>query len=476
MALTETRTASAIAEDRLRLAAQVQGLRDELISAPDDVRSEKAADLQSRVEQLENCDREYHLAFALENANKMIEKMSQQPNRPTPSASVYGSNVNYAPARIGNNGQLLDAGGMADYSEKAALASDEYRAAFLGLMAARGRVELVKSANHRNMLEVYGKGGENGLQINEFYMPFAKDMTLGTTTNGTNTVSPDFRFDVIVPRTVQPVMSRICRVINTTVNQVTFPKDSNTNNRTTSPQYGTTFRPFMGETPNTTTSKIDTGPFTSLTIPVNTGTMYTDVSSDFFADVPGISNYLQTEASKAFAAVVDDQVVNGVTASTQAEGVISNSSVGITKTGANNTLTMPKVTDAFYAFNSAYGGNLAWVMRRGTHGKLVNLLDSTNRSLALGSADMGYVTGPTPQLLGQPVYFNEFMPASGASTPKSIIVGDFNEYILLLRQGFTVSIDDMSMAYANRIRVTVKYRFGGAVRDPNAFQIVHELV
>ena len=118
MALTETRTASAIAEDRLRLAAQVQGLRDELISAPDDVRSEKAADLQSRVEQLENCDREYHLAFALENANKMIEKMSQQPNRPTPSAPVYGSNVNYAPARIGNNGQLLDAGGMADYSEK----------------------------------------------------------------------------------------------------------------------------------------------------------------------------------------------------------------------------------------------------------------------------------------------------------------------------------------------------------------------
>ena len=74
------------------------------------------------------------------------------------------------------------------------------------------------------------------------------------------------------------------------------------------------------------------------------------------------------------------------------------------------------------------------------------------------------------------MYFNEFMPASGTSTPKSIIVGDFNEYILLLRQGFTVSIDDMSMAYANRIRVTVKYRFGGAVRDPNAFQIVHELV
>jgi HK97 family phage major capsid protein len=271
-------------------------------------------------------------------------------------------------------------------------------------------------------------------------------------------------------------MTRICRVINTNVNQVTFPRDSNTNNITTSPQYGTTFRPFMGETVNTTLSKIDTGPFTQLTIPVNTGTMFTDVSADFFADVAGISNYIQTEASKAFAAVVDNQVINGVTASTEAEGVISNSSVGITKTGSNNTLVASKVIDGFYALADQYATNLSWVMRRATHGKLVALNDSTNRSLFLGSADSGYTQGITPALMGQPIYFNGFVPASGASTPKSIVLGDFNEYILLLRQGFTVAIDEVSLAYANRVRIAVKYRFGGAVRDPRAFQIIQELV
>jgi len=474
MALTETRTASAIAEDRLRLAAQVQGLRDELVSAPDEVRAEKSADLSSLMDQLERCDSEYQLAASLERANQMIEKMARQPNRPEPT--VYGANVQYQPARVSYDGRVLDNGGLADPSDKSALASPEYHQAFKALIQARGRIELVKSSSLRNMLEVYGKGGDFGLPSNEFYMPFSKDMTLGTTTNGTNTVTPDFRFDVIVGRTVAPVMTRICRVINTNVNQVTFPRDSNTNNITTAPQYGTTFRPFMGETVNTTLSKIDTGPFTQLTIPVNTGTMYTDVSADFFADVAGISNYIQTEASKAFAAVVDNQVINGVTASTEAEGVISNSSVGITKTGSNNTLVASKVIDGFYALADQYATNLSWVMRRATHGKLVALNDTTNRSLFLGSADSGYVQGITPSIMGQPVYFNGFVPASGASTPKSIVLGDFNEYILLLRQGFTVAIDEVSLAYANRVRIAVKYRFGGAVRDPRAFQIIQELV
>lgn len=470
---TETRTAAAIAEDRLRLAAQVQNMRDEMVSASDEVRAEKAADFQSLVNQLENCDNEYQLVAALENANRMVEKLSRQPDRA--KAQVYNPGL-HRPAQVTADGQVIDFGGLGEYGDKAALRSPEYHKAFHALLAARGHVELIKSSNHRNMLEVYGKGGETGLSLNEFYMPFAKDMTLGTTTNGTNTVDPDFRFDIIVGRTITPVMSRICRVITTNVNQVTFPKDNNTNNITTSPQYGTTFRPYKGETVNTTLSKLDTGPFGQLTIPVNTGTMFTDVSADFFSDVAGINSYIQTEASKAFAAVVDNEVINGNTTITEAEGIIANSSVGITKTGSNNTLTAAKIQDAYFAFNSAYSQNLAWVMRRGTHGKVANLLDGQNRPLFLGSMDSGYVQGPTPTLLGAPIYYNEFVPASGASTPKSIIVGDFNEYILLLRQGFTVMIDDQSMMYANRIRITCKYRFGGAVRDPRAFQIVQELV
>jgi len=185
MALTETRTASAIAEDRLRLAAQVQAMRDEMVSASDEVRAEKAADFQSLVNQLENCDNEYQLVDALENANRMVEKLSRQPDRA--KAQVYNPGL-HRPAQVTADGQVIDFGGLAQYGEKAALRSAEYHQAFHALLAARGHIELIKSSNHRNMLEVYGKGGETGLSMNEFYMPFSKDMTLGTTTNGTNTV------------------------------------------------------------------------------------------------------------------------------------------------------------------------------------------------------------------------------------------------------------------------------------------------
>jgi HK97 family phage major capsid protein len=331
----------------------------------------------------------------------------------------------------------------------------------------------VDSRNHRDILERYGKGGDSGLSPNEIFAPFQKDMYLASTSLGSNLVAPDFRFDVITPRTVAPVMPRICQTISTTVTSVTIPKNNDTNSDT---RYGTTFRPSKGESPNGTANKKDTGPFGQMVITANTGSMFSDVSRDFFQDAPSLSNYLQSEASKAFAAVVDDEVINGITGSFQAEGLLTNSGIGITKTGTANTLIPTKITDAYYAFRQQYSPSLSWVMARGTHGKLLQLLDGANRPLFLPNSLAGYTQSPQPDILGSPVYFNEFMPASGASSPKSIIVGNFSEYFLLMRQGFTVLVDDISLAYLNRIRVSFSYRFGGAVRDPKAFQIVHEAV
>jgi HK97 family phage major capsid protein len=464
MSLTSTRPAEELAAERLELAANVQKMRDELVSASDEVRSEKAAEFESAVAKLESLDRETQLAFALENAEAMVKKLSQQPARQSPVLVQKSGFVTHNPA----TGQSVSYGVSFDDPAEAR-ASYEYHKAFQAFVKVRGKIDRVVSLNHRDMLERYGKG-DNGMADGEFYMPFRKDMTIAATTNGSNAIAPDFRFDVITPRTYVPVMSRICRVISTNVTKVTFPRNSDTNNDT---RYGTSFRPHAGETPNTTLSNKDTGPFTQLVIDVNTGTMFTDVSADFLQDALGTSAYLQSEASKAFAATVDDEVINAT--NSMAGSILACTSIGVTKTGANNTLSAPKMVDAYHAFRSQYATNLAWVMARGTHGKLINLLDANNRSLFLPSYEGGLVPGASAQILGTPVYFNEFMPTSGTSTPKSIIVGDFNEYLLLLRQGFTVMFDDISLQYANRIRVTCKYRFGGAVRDPRAFNIVHEL-
>jgi predicted phage gp36 major capsid-like protein len=411
----ETRPAAELAAERLELAANVQKMRDELISAPDEVRHEKAAEFESMVSKLENIDRETQMATALENAEAMVKKLSQQPARQSPVSVQNTGFVTVNP----HTGQTQSYGAhFEDASE--ARSSYEYRKAFDAFCGARGHIDRIKSASHRDMLERYGKSDVEPMGDNEVFVPFRKDMILGSTNNG-----------------------------------------------------ATSFRPYAGETPNTTTSKIDTGPFTQLVLTVKTGTMYTDVSADFLADAPGMSSYIQTEASKAFAAAVDDEVINAT--SSMAESILACGSIGVTKTGVNNTLVATKITEAFYSFYAQYGVNLAWVMARGTHGKLVNLLDANNRSLYLPSYDAGYVPGASAQVLGAPVYFNEFMPASSVSgLKKPIIVGDWNEYYLLMRQGFTIMIDDQSLQYANRIRVTSKYRFTGGVRDPKAFNIVHE--
>ena len=80
------------------------------------------------------------------------------------------------------------------------------------------------------------------------------------------------------------------------------------------------------------------------------------------------------------------------------------------------------------------------------------------------------------QMFGTPVNYVEYMPASGVAAARSILIGDFQEYYLLVRQGFTVIIDDMSKQGDNLIRLNYKYRIGGAVRDARAFASIKEAV
>lgn len=470
---TQNRSAAEIFEEKVSLAAEVLKIKNDLLASVDaEQEASKLEELSTKTALLEALDLAQNKALTLENTEKMLKKISEQPNRNKP---VHVANYGHFAKVDSKTGRVLNGVGMDSDDLSDIRASKDYHEAFKAFLGARGKIENIRSENHRDILERYGKA--EGADANEIFVPFRKDMTLGTTTNGSNAVAPDFRFDVITGRTVSPVMSRMCNVLTTTVTAVTLPRNDDTNNDT---RYGSSFRPVKGsgtnngETPNTTLNNKETGPFGQLVIPVNTGTMWLDASSDFLADAPGMSRYIQNEASKAFAAVVDDECINGVAANGQAVGLLNCASIAITKTGTNNTLVPTKIVDAFYAFRQSYSTNIAWVLARGTHGKLVNLLDANNRPLFLPSIEGGLTQGPDARILGAPAYFNEFCPTSGSSLAKSIIVGDFNEYYLVMRQGYTIMVDDVSQQFRNRIRFTMKYRFGGATRDHRAFNIVHE--
>jgi HK97 family phage major capsid protein len=474
MSTTDSKVSAAeLAQERLTKAAAVQELRNELIGTEDaEQRFAKAEQLQTAVTELENIDRECQMAAALENAEAMVKKLSQQPNRPAPvqsSSLATGAFIKADRKTLG----VTESYGFKpeDMDAEEIRGTGDYHSAFKAFVKARGNVERIKDSGLRDTIERFGidrVGGDGGMEV---FIPFRKDMTLGTTTNGSYAAPYDLRPDIITQRTITPVMSRLVQTINTVTSPVRYPRnlDSSTTN-----QVGTGYSATKGEIPNTTLSNKETGPFDQLTIDINTGTAFTDVSLDLLDDVPFMEAYLIREGTKAFAAAYDNETINGLTASSQCLGVLSCASVGITKTGTNATLTAPKVVEAFYSFYSQYSTRLAWVMARPTMGKLVNLLDANNRPLFLPSFEAGVTMGQNGMILSTPVYFNDYCPASGSGTPKSIIVGDWEEYILAIRSGISVSIDTTSLRYVNKARITWRYRFGGAPRDYRAFRIVQE--
>ena len=460
------RPAAEIAEERLELAAKAQNLRNEVLALEGDERISKGAELQETVERLETVDREYGLAASLENAEKMIKKLSQQPQRVTPVS--YAGTVKYNTSSGLITDSIGNTGVGEDTDADQARMSHEYRKAFGELVKNRFDLSRVRSAEQRDVLERYGKG--DGFHADEFFVPFRKDMTLGTTTNGSNAVPQDFRNDIITQRTITPVMAGLVQTIQTNRTKVIYPRNADAS---ATDQVGTGFANTKGEVPNTTLSNKDTGPFTQLSIDINTGTMWTAVTLDFLDDVPNAQAYLVNEGIKAFAAAFDNETINGATGSSQCEGVLNCSSVNVTKTGVNNTLVPDKIVDAWYRFRSQYATNLGCVMQRPTHGKLVQLKDASNRSLFL-PFETGMQLGGRASILSVPVYYNEYTPASGTSLPKSIIVGDWSEYILAIRSGVSVTVDVTSGARFNLAYITWRFRFGGAVRDPRAFCILHE--
>jgi len=270
-------------------------------------------------------------------------------------------------------------------------------------------------------------------------------------------------------------------VISTNVTSVTFPKNTDTN--TDSDRVGTIGtdnRPTKGESPTATTA--DTGPLTQLTVTAKTGTMVQDISADFFQDAPGMSNYLQMESAKLFANRIDKEIFSATALSNSCEAILANAGIGTKATGTSASLGATdatiynNLTDLFFLFKESYSSNLSWVMNRATHGALYKVKDSQGIPLLSGFQQSTFANGPSYQMFGVPVQYVEYMPATSVANARSILVGDFQEYYLLVRQGFTVIIDDLSKQGENLIRINYKYRIGGAVRDAKAFASIKEAV
>lgn len=103
-------------------------------------------------------------------------------------------------------------------------------------------------------------------------------------------------------------------------------------------------------------------------------------------------------------------------------------------TAAVSALTFDNLIDLQYSLDDAYDMNGAWMFNKSTLKTIMKLKDSDGQYIWA----MGNVKAGTPDtILGRPYYKNPYMAAIGASA-KSVIYGDFSNWVRRSSQGISM--------------------------------------
>lgn len=112
----------------------------------------------------------------------------------------------------------------------------------------------------------------------------------------------------------------------------------------------------------------------------------------------------------------------------QPEGIFTNAPTGVT--GGTASPTVANVLALYAALPTQYRNDASWVMAPATYAGIVNLNDTTGRSLVLNDLS----TSQPLQLMGRPVYLDNNAPATAASA-KSVWFGSMSNYLYVRYAG-----------------------------------------
>ena len=134
----------------------------------------------------------------------------------------------------------------------------------------------------------------------------------------------------------------------------------------------------------------------------------------------------------------------------QPEGIFTNATTGVT--GGTASPTVANVLALYASLPTQYRNDASWVMAPATYAGIVNLNDTTGRSLVLNDLS----TSQPLQLMGRPVYLDNNAPATAASA-KSVWFGDMSQYLYVRYAGeLTVDVST-DYAFANDL-ITYRVR------------------
>ena len=155
---------------------------------------------------------------------------------------------------------------------------------------------------------------------------------------------------------------------------------------------------------------------------------------------------------------------------TQYAGIMSNSSVAFYTMANATSVVVADLIGTNYALESQHRANSTWVMKSAINA-LINAIQVTGNGVT-GLASI--TTAPSAFILGRPVVDTDVVSGLGAtitSTEKIAIFGDFRQYYIFDRVGFTIRRNDSLYMENDQVGFFASRRGDGQVGLAAAFKI-----
>jgi len=155
---------------------------------------------------------------------------------------------------------------------------------------------------------------------------------------------------------------------------------------------------------------------------------------------------------------------------TQYAGIMSDTDVAFYTMAGSTSVVVADLIGTFYALNAQHRANSTWVMKSAIN-SLINQIQVTGNGVT-GIANI--TTAPAAFILGRPVVDTDVTSGLGGnitSTEKIAIFGDFRQYYIFDRVGFTIRRNDSLYMENDQVGFFASRRGDGQVGLAAAFKI-----
>jgi len=285
--------------------------------------------------------------------------------------------------------------------------------------------------------------GKEGMEPEE-----VKALSVSNDTSGGFLAPPEYVRELIKTITEITPFRNVARVRTTSQKSVQMPSRTATFSAAWVAENGT-----RSETTGYTTQLEE--------IPTHELYALVDISEQELEDsVFDLEAEMQQEFATQFAAAEGTAFVSGNGVG-KPEGVLTNSNVGTTNSGAATTLTGDGLIDLVHAIKSDYATNATFMFNRTTLAAIRQLKDTAGQYVF--QAGMMLQAGVPNTILGFPYVEAPDMPDVGAGN-KPVVFGDFSRgYMIVDRVNLSVLRDPFTQATSGNVRYVARRRVGGQV-------------